>query len=422
MTFNLNRTSPHHLIALVLLCVLFGVGLPGRLLNLSYFLLIIVALVALFRKTGITTQFGEVYQSFKLLHWAMGSMLVALILSQIAHGHLYLPSFNSIARLATFVVVLWLGLNLKIEQLRTVQWAWVAGIVLCAVQIWFLPRGYNGRPEIENWHVALASLLGTFSVFSLAWDEKPSKLSIAIHLLGGLCGIYVIYVSQTRGVWIALPIFIILGYAAFVPKAFALKKIGYLLAAVAIVGVLFFSTDLAKSRIEQAAQDIQIYAVDKNTDTSVGVRFQLWEAGWKMIEEHPFIGVGTGDYYKEALKEMASRRVLPTDYNGAHSHNELIYSTATMGVLGLIAILMTYLVPAYYFSKSLFNQDRQIRAAAAMGLSVCAGFMIFGLVDVLFQYKECETFYCVACAVFFAFIGERKKQLQPDSRSICNNP
>ena len=37
--------------------------------------------------------------------------------------------------------------------------------------------------------------------------------------------------------------------------------------------------------------------------------------------------------------------------------------------------------------------------------------MIFGLVDVLFYYKECEVFYIVAIAVFMAFIVNKKKQI-----------
>ena len=89
----------------------------------------------------------------------------------------------------------------------------------------------------------------------------------------------------------------------------------------------------------------------------------------------------------------------------------MLYNAATMGLPGFIAILMTYLVPGYYFGKNLLQPDRQTRAAAAMGISVCAGFMIFGLVDVLFYYKETEVFYCLSCAVLFGFIITRKKQL-----------
>ena len=396
---------------LPILFVLFSAGLTAHILNLSYFVLLVIALAKLFQKQVAGTSFHEVYQSSKALHWAMASMLVALLVSQLGHGYTDLSPYNPIARLATFVLVLWLLLNLDLTQLRLLQWAWTVGAVLCAAQVYFSLQGGMNRPDIENWRVALTSLLGVFSVLSLAWNERPGKLTVIAHLFGGACGMYVIYVSQTRGVWIALPLYILATYLTFVANALSKKNILLLLAGMALFAVVFFNTNLAQNRIHQAEQDIHVFSVNRNADTSVGVRFQLWQAAWIMIQEHPLIGVGSGEHYKAALQDMVDRKVLPTYYNGAHSHNEILYSTATMGILGCLAILLTYLVPGYYFGRNLLHPDRQTRAAAAMGISVCAGFMIFGLVDVLFKYKETEVFYCISCAVLYAFIISRKKQL-----------
>ena len=410
MKFNSNWPEQQNVVVLPILYALFGAGLSLHVLNLSFFVLLIVALVSLFTQPAARASFHETYQSFKALHWAMASMLVALIVTQAGHGYLDLSPYNPMARLATFALLLWVMASLPLNHLRSLKWAWIAGIILCAIQLCFYPRIQN-RPEIENWDVALASLLGLFSVLSLAWNERAGKLTVIAHLFGGCCGLYIIYISQTRGVWIALPLFILAAYVTFVEKALNKKNIVLLLIGMTLFGTVFFNTDLARNRIQQAEQDIQVFSVNKNADTSVGVRFQLWEASWIMIKEHPLIGVGSGQHYKDALQDMVNRGVLPTYYNGAHTHNEILYSTATMGIPGLIAILLTYLVPGYYFGKSLRDRDRQTRAASAMGICVCAGFMIFGLVDVLFKYKETEVFYCVSCAVLFGFILSRKKQL-----------
>jgi len=416
MKFNSNWPEQKNIVVLPILCALFGAGLSLHVLNLSFFLLVIVALFRLVTRRAQSVPLREVYQSFKLLHWAMASMLVALILSQIGHGYLDLSPYNPIARLSIFVVLLWVMLNLPLNQLRHLQWAWVVGILLCAIQIYFTELDVNQpiRPIIENWYVALSSLLGVFSVLSLAWHERPGKWSVFLHLMGGFCGLYLIYICQTRGVWAALPLFIVMAYLTFVNNALKIKNIALLLIGIALCGILFFNTDLARNRMQQAEQDIQVFAVNKNAQSSIGGRLQLWKAALVMIREHPLIGVGSGEHYKAAMHDMVDRGVLPTYYNGAHTHNEILYSTATMGIPGLIAILLTYLVPGYYFAKSLLDLDRQTRAAAAMGFCVCAGFMIFGLVDVLFKYKEAEVFYCVSCALFFAFIISRKKQLQQE--------
>jgi len=410
MKFISNLTNQKSLPVLLILYALFSAGLAAHLMNLSFFLLLVVVIARLIVQPGAGASFHQVYQSCKALHWSMAALLLALIVTQIAHGYFDLSPYNPIARLATFGLLLWLLQDLTLPQLRTMQWALIGGTVLCAIQLYLSPRVQN-RPVIEAWYVELASLLGLLSVLSLGWNERPGKLSVMLHALGGLCGLYIAYLSQTRAIWIALPLFFLTAYLTFVTTPLKRKNIVLFLTGLLLFGIVFFNTDVARQRIQQAKQDVEIFTVNKNTDTSVGVRFQLWEASWIMIQEHPFIGVGTGDHYKAALMDMVNRRVLPTYYNGAHSHNEILFSTATMGIPGLIAILLTYLVPGYYFGKYLLDPDRQTRAAAAMGIGVCGGYLLFGLVDVLFKYKETEVLYCVSCALLFAFILNRKKQL-----------
>lgn len=404
-------SNQQNLVILIVLYALFGAGLSVHVLNLSFFLLLITAIVLLFRKPVANSSFHNIYAPYKVLHWAMASTLIALLVTQLGHGYIDLSPYNSTARLASFALLLWVMVNLPIALLRTLKWAWIVGAVLCAAQIYLGPRVEN-RPFIENWYVALASLLGIFSLLSLAWNERPGKLTILAHLFGAACGLYIIYECQTRGVWMALPLFIGMAYLTFVADALNKRNLMMLLIGMILFGLLFLSTPLVQNRIHQAKNDLQSFQVDAgNTETSAGTRLQLWNASWVMIKEHPLIGVGSGEHYKAALHEMVNRKVLPFYYNGAHTHNEILYNTATMGLPGFIAILLTYLVPGYYFGKHLLHRDRQTRAAAAMGVCVCAGFMIFGLVDVLFYYKETEVFYCLSCAVLFGFTITRKEQL-----------
>ncbi len=410
MKFIANGVEKQNNVVLLLLFALFGLGLTAHVQNLSYFLLLIAALAALLNKSADDTSFYDLYRAYRPLHWAMASLLLALVLTQTCHGYIDLSPYNPLARLATFLPLLWTIRKLQIDKLRLLKWSWVAGAALCAIQIYFYPK-FDDRPDIENWYVALASLLGIFSILSLALEDRPTVLSRLAHLGGGAGGLYVIYVCQTRDVWIALPLFVMAAYLTFVNNPFSVKKIVLFLSGVLLSGALFFSTDLVQRRVQQAEHDIRVYSINKNADTSIGTRFQLWEASWIMIKEHPLIGVGTGAHYKEAVREMVNRKILPTYYNGAHSHNEILFSTATMGIPGLIALLLTYLVPGHYFARHLLDPDRQVRAAAAIGFCTCIGFLIFGVADVLFKYKECEVFYCVACAAAFALMTNRKKQL-----------
>jgi O-antigen ligase len=64
----------------------------------------------------------------------------------------------------------------------------------------------------------------------------------------------------------------------------------------------------------------------------------------------------------------------------------------------------------------MFHKNAQIHAAAAMGLSLCIGYIIFGLVDVMFGWNMCNVFYTMAIAVFMAFIVNKNKELAATHR------
>ena len=394
----------------VLFFLLFSTGISLHTINPCYFLLLLIAIARLFYKNNHIT-FKDTYRSFKLTHWAMASMLIALILSQIGNGFFSISPYNAIVRFATFCLIFWLAINLNIELLQKLKWAWIVGVIASAIHVYSVLYDAFNRPAIQNWYIGLASLLGVFSILSIAWQKNSNKLKIALHLLGGIAGLYIVFISQTRGVWIALPLYMLMVYLTFIPHALSIKKIGIFALFLIISGTAFFNTHLAQDRIAQIKNDIHLYSLDKNAQSSIGTRFQLWNTSLVIIKEHPIFGVGAGQPYKDEIKKMVERKVIPTYYNGAHSHNEILYSTATMGVGGFIAILLIYFVPLIYFGKHLLHPDKQLRSAAAMGVCVCAGFMIFGLVDVLFYYKECEVFYIVAIAVFMAFIVNKKKQI-----------
>ncbi len=82
--------------------------------------------------------------------------------------------------------------------------------------------------------------------------------------------------------------------------------------------------------------------LDENPDTSVGLRLHYWNISWKLIRESPWIGVGTGDFgraYAEVNSQM-SPAVPPTN----NPHNQYVFATAQLGVLGLLSVLGLFFV------------------------------------------------------------------------------
>ena len=80
-------------------------------------------------------------------------------------------------------------------------------------------------------------------------------------------------------------------------------------------------------------------------DTSVGLRFALWESTIAMIEEHPLLGVGWGSYY-----------LAYPDYNFFiqdehvlifHAHNMYLNMLAEVGIIGGAAFLLTFFAQGF---------------------------------------------------------------------------
>ena len=74
----------------------------------------------------------------------------------------------------------------------------------------------------------------------------------------------------------------------------------------------------------------------------------------------------------------------------------MLFAMASHGVFGLLALLLVYLAPATIFVRRLsLNLPQQTRVAAAIGLAVCLGFMMYGLTELMFRGMRTMGFYAV---------------------------
>ena len=50
------------------------------------------------------------------------------------------------------------------------------------------------------------------------------------------------------------------------------------------------------TRWTEAASDVSLFTENKERDTSVGIRMQLWHASWLMFKQSPLVGVGVPNF------------------------------------------------------------------------------------------------------------------------------
>ena len=112
------------------------------------------------------------------------------------------------------------------------------------------------------------------------------------------------------------------------------------------------------TRWTEAASDVSLFTENKERDTSVGIRMQLWHASWLMFKQSPLVGVGVPNFRPELVK-MAEQgtvtKLVSTDFG--EPHNDYLGALAGYGLLGILSIFALYFVPAAVFMRRMRSDD-----------------------------------------------------------------
>ncbi|MFL9877712.1 O-antigen ligase family protein [Herbaspirillum rhizosphaerae] len=390
----------------------------GKIANPSYYLLAVVGIayaIGAVRKKEVGIL--RVWLEYRWVHISALGMVLAILVHEIAENNIRARSYDVPSHVALLGLLTLGGLSMSTRQIKHLRWAFLIGPVIATLMLASATNGGAERLQPVDFISIIAFsqltlLLSIFAVFSIVWIDKKNVLTTILHGLTGLVGLYSIYISQTRGAWIAAPVFVVLLCIVFSKNTYSVKAIFRASILIILLVAAFSTTSIVHKRVHEAADDIHQYVTGQNKDTSVGTRFQLWKVSWLMFAENPVFGVG-GDKFVDTLMANAARGVITdkaTMY--PHSHNEVLFSMATYGIFGLIGILATYFVPLYYFMRDMRHTDREVVATAAMGTAVCLGYFVFGLVDVMFMWRICDTFYAMSIAFCLSFIIKKKYELR----------
>ncbi len=155
--------------------------------------------------------------------------------------------------------------------------------------------------------------------------------------------------TMTRGAWIA----VIAGLAAAV--MLLRSRVLALATALALGALILFSQAFKNDQGRTLAVDT--FATSE-ADRNVATRLVLWDMSWQMFLDHPWLGVGMGDYSIEAERRLAERHVRTT----VDSHNIFLQVLATRGFFGFIPFVA-------YFAVLAGSLWKRMRAAAPGSLT-----------------------------------------------------
>jgi len=184
--------------------------------------------------------------------------------------------------------------------------------------------------------------------------------------LSGTCAAAVaIFLTQSRGGLMALAGILIIAVWLLVPRLITRFKLlcGGTLACILLLPLLFNHFE-------------RLQSIDDATQLS---RIALWQGAATMFLQHPFLGVGYGNY-----KFLISAFVPGTEPDKLDAHNLYLQFLAETGIVGFISF--SVLVGAF-FLLSLKSVRQQDTLSGIVAFGVCgaiASTLIHGTVDFLF--------------------------------------
>lgn len=221
------------------------------------------------------------------------------------------------------------------------------------------------------------------TILSLYYLISNNKFRI-INLIAFSLGLSSVLISQTRGSLLSLIIATII-LLLIVKMRNKLKIISTIIALILSIGVLNYSTLV--SRFEQSRQEM-VNISSGNLNTSIGYRFQIWQAGYELAKSPTLIGIGKN--YLKANEELYKQgNISKYAIYWDHYHNQYINSLIKNGVIGLLIFLYFMIIPIFWHIK--YNQN----TLSILGLLISTIYMVSSLTEIPFNQSISLGFYLI---------------------------
>ncbi|MFQ1713924.1 O-antigen ligase family protein [Aeromonas veronii] len=277
--------------------------------------------------------------------------------------------------------------------------AFWGGITIGLLSIWQL---YNGVLRAEGFTNAILFAQGALilAILNVYFAQESSNILTRYgYFIGSMFSILAIYLSQSRGVWLALTVVVI--YFIFI-RAIKnpAKYLLWLLILSCLLAIFYHESDILRTRIYESVSEVNMME-SNNYTSSWGLRLMAWRSAWAGFVEHPLLGVGL-DGFKAIQQQQLLDGIVDSyyvNYGMYHAHNQFMQNMVVRGVLGLIAAFAILVYPMVFFWQK--------SNLMSVGFIVTLGIFICALTDVPIEHQNSLYIYLVSL-FFICFINESK--------------
>lgn len=394
-----------------------------RMLNLLPLVLLLVSFIYI-AKRGVTG-FKQTSKEERQIYAALFLYFLSFLLSFVIHSEevsLLEEPFKFL--LFSLIIFLLARTSFRIEYFWAM--AAIASISNLIYALWF-GGSYNFEGRLSTdifehplYYGNVSLLFGFVSLAGVIWAQglpKPAKWAWSVALLlGFIAGVMISILSGSRGGWIAIPFalfFVLYHLAKVYQKQTLLYWGGAAFLFFTVLFVVFFETPF-QHRVLLTVQSLQSYFFEDNPNTSLGLRFEMWQIGWRLFLENPLFGFGQINYMPELQRLIHEEKVTPELIHYEHLHNQYIQALALHGVIGFIALMVMMSMLLRFFSKRLFARDLEVKSLAVAGAVSVFLYLDFFLSITMFHLNQSTMPFLILIALMIGKLlsKSRAKELR----------
>lgn len=188
--------------------------------------------------------------------------------------------------------------------------------------------GIASNPIPYAFYCASMVLFGLHFTFCLEGSERYMR---CVSFAGSLFSGYALILTEVRGVWLAIPICVLILLYNKLTRTKSIKILP--IAIVVSLGLFVLIKPIVTERYYKTLSEYEQIS-NGNYDTSIGMRLVLWKNGLEYMKENLLFGVGD-----ESLEKKVHEINTPWASQVSHLHNQYIDLSARSGFIGLGLIL-----------------------------------------------------------------------------------
>lgn len=344
--------------------------------------------------------------------------ILSVAFGQLLQGSLNVARFDAPSRYLMAIVVFVAIALYRSAVPRVLELAIPAATIITLILIPYVPAAFwSNLGRLSNHFIdplvfgQVALALGIMSLILIGSSEKRPWYIRLFQVIGGIVGVYLSLLSQSRTGWLVIPFIVFLIAAHYSPFSRWKTMIVSVLITILVIAAFYQSSNTAKVRVGEAYSDLTNYQWNAmNPDTSLGERIGWIRIGWYYFSMRPLSGWGDEGMEQNINDDAISVFASKVSRNGllvAGFHNDYVANTVRYGIGGLLATIAIFLIPFLFFAYCL--RYKSVQSYAMAGIAYVLIQSVSSLSFTVLDFKFMASFYALMIALLMGTIVNKLK-------------